>query len=205
MKWRIYLLTTLVFLIITCKTNAPTPMLMGTLAEKNNEVISLYLDCSEGANYIVAKEGCNPTLLEEKVNSTMTFAEVFIGGDIKQPQGYDVYLANAMILFRISQGNEDSYSRAEMIARQFFEIQKANSGRALTPARFYWAAMSSGHSTWQWRYDKLALDSERKTDLLFCLAEGRIGLTDTVWLDGPRRIRLNQYLQVLTIITNKIE
>ncbi len=205
MRWLAPVLAAFMLFLSACETTAPTPMLIGSLVKQNNEVVALYAACSEGANYVIGKEGCDPDLLKEKVDSTMVFAEIFISGDIKQPQGYDVYLATAMILFRISQGNENSYSRAEMIARQFFEIQKSSSGRSLAPARFYWAAMASGHASWQWRYDKLALDPDRKTDLLFCTAEGRIGLTNTQWLDGPRRVRLIQYIQVLEMITNSIE
>jgi hypothetical protein len=152
----------------------------------------------------VAKEGCDPELLAQKVVSTMDFAKIFISGDIKQPQGYDVYLATAMIFFRIGQRNGDQYSEAERIARQFFEVQKASSGRSLNPARFYWAATAAGYSSWQWNYDRLALDPDRKTDLLLCIAEARVGLTDTKWLDGPRKIRLVQYIEVITVITNSI-
>jgi len=211
MKWIVSLLTACVLLLSACKTTAPTPMLMGSLADQDNEVVALYAACSEGDSYVVSKEGCDPDLLKEKVDSTMDFAVIFISGDIKQPQGYDVYLATAMILFRISQGNEDSYSRAEMIARQFFEIQKASSGKSLTPARFYWAAMSAGHSSWQWRYDRLALGPDRKTDLLLCLMEAKIALTDnTGWLTPPREIMLNSsvgggYIGTLTMITNSIQ
>ena len=143
-------------------------------------------------------------LLEEKVNSTMGFAKISISGDIKQPPGYDVYLATAMIYFRIAQRNTDEYSEAERIARQFFEVQKASSGRSLAPARFYWAAMATGHASWQWEYDKFSLNLERNTELLECLVQARLGLTDTQWLDGFRRIRLVQYIQVLAAITNSI-
>ena len=192
-------------LLVGCSTTAPTPMLMGSLVKQNNEVVALYAACSKGANYVPFKEGCDSTLLSSKVDSTMEFAKIFISGDIKQPPGYDVYLATAMIYFRIAQRTGDSYSIAEQIARQFFEIQKASSGRALPPARFYWAAMVAGHSSWQWYYDKLALDPDRKTVILECLAQARMGLTNTTWLDGPRRIRLIDYIQVLTIITNSLE
>jgi hypothetical protein len=192
-------------LLVGCQTYAPTPMLMGSLVKQNNEVVALYAACSTGANYVPSKEGCDPELLSTKVDSTMVFAKLFISGDIKQPPGYDVYLATAMIYFRIAQRVENDYSAAEQIARQFFEIQKASSGRSLPPARFYWAAMASGHASWQWYHDRLSLDSDRKTELLECLAQARIGLTNTTWLGGPRRIRLVSYIQVLTLITNKIE
>lgn len=204
MKWFAALVLSLA-LLVGCGTVAPTPVLMGSLVKQNNEVVALYAACSEGANYVPSKEGCEPDLLATKVDSTMVFAKIFISGDIKQPPGYDVYLATAMIYFRIAQQNENDYSEAEMIARQFFEIQKASSGRSLPPARFYWAAMATGHASWQWHHDRLALDPDRKTELLECLAQARVGLTNTTWLDGPRRVRLVSYIQVLTLLTNKIE
>lgn len=199
------ILASLILLLSACETTAPTPLMIGTLVDKNNEIVSLYTDCSDGANYVTSKEGCNPELLSQKVDETMDLAKIFIGGDIKQPQGYDIYLSTAMIYFRIARRNAEQYSEAEKIARQFFEVQKASSGRSLTAARFYWAAMAAAYSSWQSHYDSLSLDSIRKTDLLLCLAESRIALTDIAGLDGPRRIRLIQYIQVLTAITNSIE
>lgn len=205
MRWIVPVVAALALFLSSCTTTAPTPAMIGTLVERNNEVVSLYGACAEGANYVPTKEGCDPGLLEEKTVDTMDFAKIFISGDIKQPQGYDIYLSKAMILCRISQCIENDYSEQERIARQFFEIQKSHSGRSLTPARFYWAAISAAHSSWQWRHDRLALDYNRKTDLLLCLGEARIALTDDIWLDGPRRIRLVQYIQVLEAITNTIE
>lgn len=194
------------FLFFTgCTSIAPTPMQISTLVEKNDRVVELYSDCTEGANYVPEKETCDPELLEETVEDTMGFAKVFISGDLKQPQGYDVYLSTVMIYFRIAQRNGDEYSEAERIARQFFEIQKARSGHSLQVARFYWAAIAAARASWQWQYDRLALDADRKTDLLICLGEARQALTDTEWLDGPRRVRLIQYIQVLEAITNSID
>lgn len=205
MKWLAPILLSLAMFLSACQTTAPTPILIHGLVDRNDEVVALYAACTDGANYVPTKEGCDPELLQTKVDETMEFAKIFISGDIKQPQGYDVYLATAMIHFRIAQRTENDYSEAERIARQFFEIQKASSGRSLPPARFYWAAMAAGHASWQWQYDKLALDVDRKTELIECLAQARVGLTDTEWLDGPRRVRLVQYIEILTLITNSIE
>lgn len=207
MKWFAPVIVAMSLLLSACQNTAPTPIQIKYLVEKNNEVVALYDACSEGANYVPEKEGCDPDLLKSKVEDTMDFAKVFISGDIKQPQGYDIYLSKAMIYCRIlaTKCNEKDYSEQERIARQFFEIQKASSGRSLAPARFYWAAIAAAHASWQWHYDKLALDSDRKTELLLCLAEARMGLTDTQWLEGTRRIRLIQYIQVLEVITNSIE
>lgn len=213
MKWIAPLLTVFLLFISACETTAPTPFLMGSLVDQKNEVVALYNACSEGAGYVVTKEGCDPILLEEKVKSTMDFAKVFIGGDPKQPQGYDVYLATVMVLFRISQVNTNEFSDAERIARQFFEIQKASSGRSLAMARFYWAEMTAGHASWQWYYDRHSLytlgitdpEISRKIELLQCLAEVQIGLTDSQGLDGFRKIKLNNNIGVITWIVNKIE
>ena len=205
MKQLVSLIVIFLFFISACKTTGPTPLIFGNLIAKNNEVVSLYSDCTEGANYTPTKEGCSPELLEQRVEETMDYAELFISGDIKQPQGYDIYLSKAMILCRISKCIEDDYSQQEKIARQFFEIQKAHSGRSLTAARFYWAAINAGYISWQHHYNILALDSERKVDLILCLAEAKIALTNTSWLDGPRRVRLIQYIQVLELIINSIE
>jgi hypothetical protein len=182
---------------------APTPILIGPLIKANDEVKQLYLDCSTGANYTPKKEGCNPQLLEEKIVSTLGQAKNFISADIQQPQGYDIYLSVTMIYFRIGQRNGLEYTEAERIARQFFEVQKASSGRALNDARFYWAAVLSGHAAWQWFNDRLALDADRKVDLLLCYAQGSIALQSMS--PSPRKIRLAQYLDVIKEITSRLE
>ena len=112
MKWFAALLLSM-SLLIGCGTFAPTPVLMGSLIKQNDEVVALYVACSEESNYVPSKEGCEPELLATKVVSTMDFAKIFISGDIKQPPGYDVYLATAMIHFRIAQRTENHYSEAE--------------------------------------------------------------------------------------------
>ena len=200
MNWFKSLVLTSALVLAACVSIAPTPILIGDLVEQNNQVVSLYADCSEGANYILTKEGCSPETLEQQALSTMGLATTFISADIKQPQGYDIYLATVMIYFRIGERNTKEYTRAEQIARQFFETQKRTSGRAINTARFYWAAMAAAHSTWQWHHDRFALDADRKTDLLLCLAEGRQADIS----GGPRRIRLAQYLTVIEFIINKI-
>ena len=201
MNWFKSLVLTSILVLGACITIAPTPMLIGDLIEQNNQVVAAYAACSEGANYVPTKEGCDPEALEREALSTMGLATTFISADIKQPQGYDIYLATVMIYFRIAERNTQEYTRAEQIARQFFETQKATSGRAIHTARFYWAAMTAAHASWQWHNDRFALDADRKTDLLLCLAEGRQAEIE----DGPRRIRLVQYLVVIESIINSIE
>jgi hypothetical protein len=132
----------------------------------------------------------------------MDFAKEFIRADIKQPHGYDVYLATALLFFRIGERNEKDYSEAEMIARQFFEVQKAHSSRLLTTARFYWAATAAAHASWQWHNDSLALDGDRKSELMRCYAEGNVAYPKIE--AGPRKVRLLQYLEVLKAIIQTI-
>jgi hypothetical protein len=192
-----------VLVLSACISITPTPLLIGDLVEQNNTVVALYEACSEGVNYVPAKEGCGPEALEQQALDTMDLAKEFISADLKQPQGYDIYLATAMIYFRIGQRNTKEYTEAERIARQFFEVQKATSGRSINTARFYWAAMFAAHAAWQWHYDRLALDADRKTDLLLCLAEGRLALNNIE--SGPRKVRLVQYLEVIEAIIAAIE
>lgn len=193
----------LVLLLSGCAASiTPTPILIHRLVNANNEVKQLYINCSVGIDYVPTVPGCMPQLLEEKTVATLGLAKEFIRADIKQPQGYDVYLSISMIYFRIALRNTNDYSEAERIARQFFEIQKASSGRALDDARFYWAAMAAGHAAWQWHNDRLALDADRKADLLLCYAEGNIAFQRTI--SGARKIRLLQYLEVLKAITDAV-
>lgn len=199
------LLLALALIFTSCLSDkiTPTPLLISKLVSANNEVKALYLQCSTGANFAPELPTCNPTLLEEKSVATMSLAKEFISADIKQPQGYDIYLSVAMIYFRISVRNGNEYSEAERIARQFFEIQKASSGRALTEARFYWVAISTAKASWDWHNDRLALNAERKVDLLLCYAEGNAAFQD---MDpGARRIRLLEYLEVLKALIEAIE
>lgn len=180
-----------------CPTIAPTPVLIGGMLELNNEVVQLYVNCSEGANYAPTKEGCDPQLLNSKVDQLLDLSVDFISADIKQPQGYDVYLATAMIYFRIGQRNLNEYTKAEQIARQFFEIQKANSGRSIDDARFYWSWFASATSSKQYFDDRLSLTEERKSDLLLALGEGTSLLGK---LEGPKLIRLQAALENLKFV-----
>lgn len=191
-----------VLVLVGCATNKPTPLLIGDLVERNNSFVALYATCSDGANYAPEKEGCDPELLESSAKDLMGFAKTFISADIKQPHGYDVYLETVMIFFRIAQRNGDQYSEAEKIARQFFEVQQAYSGRSINTARYHWTVVGAAHASWQWQYERLALDADRKTELLTCLAEGRRAQYS---LDGPRTVRLVQSLEVLEAITTAIQ
>ena len=132
----------------------------------------------------------------------MGLATTFISADIKQPQGYDIYLATAMIYFRIGQRNLNEYTRAEQISRQFFEVQKAHSGKSITSARFYFTWFSAATSSKQYVEAPLALTTNRKVDLLLALGEG-IRIREQI--EGPRLIRLKQAIFLLGVITDSIE
>jgi hypothetical protein len=172
------------------------------LVALNNEVIQRYLPCSDGVNYTPEKEECDEELLKHKVTETMDFAVTFISADIKQAPGYDIYLATAMIYFRIAQRTLNEYTLAEQIARQFFETQKAHSGKSIDDARFYWAWFAAATASKQFYEDPLALDQARKADLLVALGEGMNLLNQ---LEGARLVRLSQALQILRFITEAIK
>lgn len=192
----------LLLLGTACPTVAPTPILMHQAKSLNSEVVQLYMACSEGANYVPDKEGCDPDLLSLKVDELRALSLNFIAADIKQPQGYDFYLATSMIYFRIAQRNMNDYTQAEQIARQFFEVQKATGGHSIDTARFYWAWFASSAASKQYYEDPFALTPSRKADLLLALGEGT-SLLDK--LDGPRLVRLQQALQVLQFVIDSIQ
>ncbi len=202
MRFRALILTSLLILFTACSTVAPTPILMGRVTALNSEVIVLYTACSNGANYVPLKEGCAPGLLGIKVDETLALSREFISADIRQAPGYDIYLATTMIYFRIGQRNLNDYSLAEQIARQFFEVQKAHSQRALTDARFYWAWFVAASASKQFYEDPLALDLERKSELLLALGEGTSILTA---VEGARLVRLHNALDILQFVLNSIQ
>jgi hypothetical protein len=192
--------------LFACNSVAPTPILMGRTASLNTEVNQLYIECSEGANFVPQLPTCNSTLLEVKVAELLDLSKELIRADIKQPQGYDIYLATSLIHFQVLQRLhftealriENDYSRAEMISRQFFEMQKASSrGKAINTARYYWAHYTSAYAAWQSFNDPLALNTTRKGELLSALAEGTQALSH---IEGPRLIRLKQALRILEVL-----
>ncbi len=202
MRLNSWLLTLLLFLGVACQTAAPTPILIGRMVDLNDTVVTLYIDCSEGANYVQTKEGCDPELLNLKTDELMILSLDFVRADIKQPQGYDIYLATAMIFFRISERNLNEYTLAEQIARQFFEVQKGNAGQSIDTARFYWAWFASSTSSKQFFEDRLSLTQDRKGDLLLALGEGTSLLNE---LEGPRLVRLKTALGTLQVVIDSIE
>ena len=180
-----------------CNTIAPTPLLMGRVDDLNSEVHELYLDCSHQSNYKPSLESCDPDKLETKLDGLLDISEQFISADIKQPQGYDIHLEASMIFFRIAQRNANDYSRAEQIARQFFEVQKATGGRSLDVARFYWPWFAAANSSYQYYNAIGTLDQARKVDLLVAMSEG----TDlSSRITGPRAVRLQTSLAILNFI-----
>jgi hypothetical protein len=185
----------------SCETAIPTPLLFKQMVKLNGETVQLYVDCSEGANYVEIKESCDPELLGTRVVELRDLSQEFISADIKQPQGYDTYLATTMMYFRIGQRNLNEYTIAEQIARQFFEIQKSHSGHSIDTARFYWAWFAAATASKQYFEDKLSLTPDRKADLLLALGEGTSILTTE---EGPRLIRLQQALVALKFVIDSI-
>jgi len=189
--------------LFACSTIAPTPILMGRVDKLNTEVHQLYLACSEGANYVPTLEGCGPELLETKTIELMNLTVELIKADHKQPQGYDVHLAISLIYFRIAERNGNAYTRAEMIARQFFEMQKASSrGLALNTSRYYLAHFTAAHGTWQYHYAIQQLNALRKSEFLFAQTEGKIAVPH---IEGPRLVRLKQAIQALGMLASLID
>jgi len=189
--------------MFACASIAPTPILMGKVDKLNTEVHQRYLACSEGANYVPTLEGCEPELLETKTIELMNLSVELIKADHKQPQGYDVHLAISMIYFRIAERNGNAYSRAELIARQFFEMQKASSrGLALNTARYYLAHYTAARGSWQYFHAIQQLNALRKSEFLFAQTEGKIAVPH---IEGPRLVRLKQAIQVLGTLAGLIE
>lgn len=201
MKLRSLFLALIFLLGTACSSIVPTPILIGRLTDLNNETVQLYVDCSEGANFVPTKETCDRELLSTKIDKTMGMAVIMIGKDIKQPHGYDIYLSIAMIHFRIAERTLNDYTKAEQIARQFFEIQKAHSGSSISTSRFYWTWFAAATSAKQYYKDRISLDLDRKIDLLQAQAEGIFILNES---KGPRKVRLIQALTILKFIISKI-
>jgi len=202
MRFRALALSLLFLLGTACASVAPTPILIGRLTDLNDASVALYIDCSEGANYVPDKEGCDPELLSLKVDETRDVAVHFISADIKQPHGYDIYLAVSMMYFRIGQRNLNEYTLAEQMARQFFETQKAHSGSSLDTARFWWAWYAGATASKQYFEDPLSLTPPRKSELLLALGEGTSLLNK---LEGPRLVRLQQALANLQFVIDTIQ
>ena len=106
-----------------------------------------------------------------------------------------------MIYFSIAERTASDYTRAEQIARQFFEVQKTTGGHSLDEARFYWPWFASANASFQHFKDPLALDMERKANLLLAYGEG-VDLATRV--EGVRLVRLSQALEILEFITASI-
>jgi hypothetical protein len=202
MRLKALLLSILFFVGTGCATVAPTPILIGPMVDLNDEVVQLYVDCSVGAQYLATKDTCQPDLLKLKVKELRDLSVHFIEADNTQPHGYDIHLATTMIYFRIGERNLNEYTKAEQIARQFFETQKTHSSHSINNARFYWAWFASAAASKQHFEDRLSLTVERKADLLLALGEGTSILDET---SGPRLVRLRQALSLLTFITDSIQ
>jgi len=157
----------------------------------------------QGANFVPALEVCDPVLLESKTVELLDLSVELIKADVRQPHGYDIHLAISLIYFRISERNENDYTRAEMIARQFFEVQKASSrGRALNTARYYWTHFSAAHGSYQYFNNPTQLNNEKKEYFVLVISEGTKAVPQT---EGARLVRLKQALELLQLLSNFIE
>ena len=200
MRFIKFLAAGIIILLISCKAllPQPTPLLINHLIDLNNETQSLFIACSEGPIYNPRVEGCQPEKLNTLAKETREVAKSFIAGDIKQPQGYDIYLQTTLIYFRIALRTEDEYSEAERIARQFFEVQKASSGRSLNLSRFYWAAAAAEYAGWQIINKPQDLTKDRNQELLLCAAEASLAMEQIE--DNFMRARIFEYIQLLVLI-----
>lgn len=202
MRFRTFILSLLFLLGTACATVAPTPMLIGPMEDLNNEAHALYVDCSTGPNYTPTKEGCDPELLALKVDETRVIAIHFIQADPKQPHGYDVHLSVSLIYFRIDLRGLKEYGFEEGLSRQFFEYQIKNSLSSVDASRYWLAWYVSSYSSQQKVEDPLALDPERKVELLEALTEGTRLLNTE---EGARLVRLIAALDTLRFLINTIQ
>lgn len=198
--FRSFALIGLLFLSTACNTITPTPLLMGRMDDLNTEVVTLYTACSEGASYAPKKEGCDPELLETRTVELLNVSREFISADVKQPQGYDIHLHISMIYFRIGERNENDYSQAAKIARQFFEVQKSISGESIMIARFYFAHFTTSYGAYLYHYNKRELPFI-KEDMELASTEGTIALPN---IEGSRFVMLMQDLEVLETLLRSI-
>lgn len=190
------------FLIVVVGLLSCSTMYFSQARDAHNKNIALYNACSEGAHYVPTKQGCEPDELIKTLKEVFVLAEKCIETDYKQPQCYMIYSSNVRVYCRITTCASQEYAKSEAVARQFFEIQKSSHGSALEEATLSWVHAATAHASWQWREDKLALNADRKSDLLLCYAEGNRALQES--LPGPEKIRLIQSLQVLKAITDAI-
>lgn len=196
------LVLTFTLLLMACSSLAPTPILIGRVDALNTQVVEQYLACSEGANYVPAKEECRPELLKTNINQLLELTEILISADFTQPHGYDIHLATTMMYFRIGKRNANDYTKAEQIARQFFETQKATSSQAIVTAQFYWVYFSATNASYQFFNDPLALNTDRKGTLILVLVNGESIVSE---VEGVRLIRLQQSLSNIKFVIDSIE
>lgn len=185
------LLLSLLLLVSGCPGLKPTPLLIGDLVAANNEVHVLYNAC------VHHDPSCDQPRLEGKIRETQEKAKNFIAADIRQPQGYDIYLEVSLISISATEASKSGLTEAERIARQFFEVQKASSGRGLTEARYYWALFLAEYAAWKVNNNDLPFSEDEKISLRLCYAEGNIALHDLE--PGPKKVRLHSALEEILL------
>ncbi len=164
------------FILMSCLAAQPSPWLMGTVNEENSEVVRLVKDCSEGINYVPTKPNCKVATLLAQSEKVMEIAEQLIKADYVQPHGYDIFLHTMMIYFVASEAGEDDYAMAVQISRQFLEVQRAENGKVLDKARFWWVYYSTAEVGLQNRLGILERTPERRAGLVLVTAEGEAAL-----------------------------
>jgi len=181
----------------------PTPFAMPNLVKANEEALLAWNACAMGPNYWPGKAGCDVELLKQKNEKAQAAAYEFIRGDPAQPQGFDIYLEQVLISFRIKHehltGND--FIEKERIAEQFFETQQATSGRSLINASYLFTLIAAEGASYQFYNDRSALTIERRATLLKAINAGA-GAFNLVTPERNRRLR--DALQVLEFIVQYI-
>lgn len=185
------------------KVNLPTPFAMPNLVKANEEALLAWNACAIGPNYMPEKPGCDVVVLKQKNEKAQQVAYEFIRGDPTQPQGFDIYLEQTLIGFRINHENITStdYIEKERIAEQFFETQKATSGRSLTNASYLFTLLVAEGAAYQYYHDRPALTIDRRATLLKAINAGA-GAFHLVAPERNRRLR--DSLQVLEFLVQHI-
>lgn len=135
------ILNILIVILSGCLSLKPTPILFSELTDANNKAVHLYSECLENNLFTPTKEGCSVDQLDASLLTVRKIAKDFISADIRQPQGYNIFLKNTVIYFAVGIRATYEYTEAEKIAEQFFTVQKATSGKHKIDAAYYWVIM----------------------------------------------------------------
>ena len=188
--------------ILGCQSIRPTVLLYGELRNLNTYNIELYQACTEDLTFIPEKPGCEREELEVSLEKTISLAELAISKDIKQTFPYIIDLEMSMIYGRVSEKTEGLfYTKTEQVSRQFFEVQKATSKKALSEASFYLAYNTAVNASYQSMISPELITPSRKQELLFALDVGRAALPT---ISSERKRRLADALTILELLSQEI-